>query len=131
VRSRMRASRWAVLVAALIVAGILGLAVGTIRLSPAQVWDGLRGVGDAAFVVRGLRLPRVILAALVGAGLGMSGGALQGVMRNPLAEPYLLGVSGGAAVGAVLAVSAGLAAVFVPLAAFVRAIVAVVAAFMV
>ncbi len=127
----MRASRWAVLVAALIVAGVLGLAIGTIRLSPSQVWDGLRGIGDASFIVRGLRLPRVVLAALVGAGLGMSGGALQGVMRNPLAEPYLLGVSGGAAVGAVLAVSAGLAAAFVPLAAFVGAIIAVVAAFMV
>jgi iron complex transport system permease protein len=127
----MRASRWAVLVAALIVAGILGLAIGTIRLSPSQVWDGLRGIGDPAFIVRGLRLPRVVLAALVGAGLGMSGAALQGVMRNPLAEPYLLGVSGGAAVGAVVAVSAGLAAAFVPLAAFGGAVVAVVAAFMV
>ncbi|HEV8449298.1 MAG TPA: iron ABC transporter permease [Gemmatimonadaceae bacterium] len=127
----MRASRWAVLVAALILAGLLGLAVGTIRLSPAQLWDGVRGIGDSAFIVRGLRLPRVILAALVGAGLGMSGAALQGVMRNPLAEPYLLGVSGGAAVGAVIAVSVGLASAFVPLAAFVGAIVAVVAAFMV
>jgi iron complex transport system permease protein len=127
----MRASRWTVLVAALIVAGILGLAIGTIRLSPSQVWDGLRGIGDGAFIVRGLRLPRVVLAALVGAGLGISGAALQGVMRNPLAEPYLLGVSGGAAVGAVLAVSIGLASAFVPLAAFAGAIVAVVAAFMV
>jgi iron complex transport system permease protein len=127
----MRASRWTVLVAALIVAGILGLAIGTIRLSPSQVWDGLRGIGDGAFIVRGLRLPRVVLAALVGAGLGISGAALQGVMRNPLAEPYLLGVSGGAAVGAVLAVSIGLASAFVPLAAFAGAIVAVAAAFMV
>jgi iron complex transport system permease protein len=127
----MRASRWTVLVAALIVAGILGLAIGAIRLSPSQVWDGLRGIGDSAFIVRGLRLPRVVLAALVGAGLGMSGAALQGVMRNPLAEPYLLGVSGGAAVGAVLAVSIGLASALVPLAAFAGAIVAVVAAFVV
>ncbi len=127
----MRASRWAVLVAALIAAGVLGLAIGTIRLSPSQLWDGVRGLGDAAFIVRGLRLPRVVLAALVGAGLGMSGGALQGVMRNPLAEPYLLGVSGGAAVGAVIAVSVGLAAAFVPLAAFAGAVIAVVAAFLV
>ncbi len=127
----MRASRWAVLVAALILAGFLGLSVGTIRFSPSQLWDGLRGVGDAGFIVRGLRLPRVVLAALVGAGLGMSGGAMQGVMRNPLAEPYLLGVSGGAAVGAVLAVSIGVASAFVPIAAFAGAIVAVVAAFMV
>lgn len=127
----MRVSRWAGLVAALLVACVLGLAIGTIRLSPAQVWDGLRGIGESAFVVRGLRLPRVILAALVGAGLGISGGALQGVMRNPLAEPYLLGVSGGAAVGAVIATSVGLAAAFVPIAAFVGAILAVAAAFVV
>jgi iron complex transport system permease protein len=127
----MRVSRWAGLVAALLIACLLGLAIGTIRLSPAQVWDGLRGIGESAFVVRGLRLPRVILAALVGAGLGISGGALQGVMRNPLAEPYLLGVSGGAAVGAVIATSVGLAAAFIPLAAFVGAILAVAAAFVV
>src|SRR6201982_3941869 len=122
----MRASRWTVLVAALIVAGILGLAVGTIRLSPSQVWDGLRGIGDSAFIVRGLRLPRVVLAALVGAGLGMSGAALQGVMRNPLAEPYLLGVSGGAAVGAVRAVAGGAPFGLVPLGAFAGAVAAVV-----
>jgi iron complex transport system permease protein len=127
----MRASRWALLVAALIVAGILGLAIGTIRLSLADVWNGLRGVGDAAFIVRGLRLPRVVLAALVGAGLGVSGAALQGTMRNPLAEPYLLGVSGGAAVGAVVATSAGLAAGLLPLGAFVGALLAVMAAFVV
>lgn len=127
----MRASRWAGLVAALIVAGALGLAIGTIRLSPSQVWDGVRGIGDAAFIVRGLRLPRVVLAALVGAGLGMSGGALQGVMRNPLAEPYLLGVSGGAAVGAVVATSMGVVAALVPVAAFAGALLAVIAAFVV
>src|SRR5688500_19632894 len=103
--------------------------VGTIDVSVNDVWRALRGDpagGDTAiFVVRELRLPRVILAALLGAGLGVSGAALQGVLRNPLAEPYLLGVSGGAAVGAVLAVSAGVAFVFVPLAAFIGAIAAV------
>ena len=56
-------------------------------------------------VVRTLRLPRVVLAMLVGAGLGAAGAALQGATRNGLAEPYLLGVSGGAAVGAVVAVA--------------------------
>src|SRR5205085_7390763 len=62
---------------------------------------------------------------------GLSGAALQGAMRNPLAEPYLLGVSGGAAVGAVVAVSLGLSLTLVPLAAFAGAIVAVVVAFFV
>jgi iron complex transport system permease protein len=82
-------------------------------------------------VVRTLRLPRVTLAILVGAGLGMSGAALQGTMRNPLAEPYLLGVSGGAAVGAVIASTMGLGAAMLPFAAFLGAILAVTAAFVV
>jgi iron complex transport system permease protein len=90
----------------------------------------LRGGNDtvSSMVVRQLRLPRVCLAALVGAGLGMSGAALQGAMRNPLAEPYLLGVSGGAAVGAVVASALGLASAVLPVAAFAGAIVAVAAA---
>jgi len=83
------------------------------------------------YIVRALRLPRVVMASLVGVGLGMSGAALQGTMRNPLAEPYLLGVSGGAAVGAVLAQAAGIVGALLPFAAFVGAIVAVLAAFVV
>ena len=98
----------------------IALLVGTIDVSAGDVWRALRGVpaggNTGIFVVRELRLPRVILAALVGAGLGISGAALQGVLRNPLAEPYLLGVSGGAAVGAVIAVTLGAAAGIVPLA---------------
>jgi iron complex transport system permease protein len=129
----MSSWRWVALVLVLIAVSALGLAIGTIRLPISAIWDGLRGVGDsdAIMVVRNLRLPRVTLAMLVGAGLGVSGAALQGAMRNPLAEPYLLGVSGGAAVGAVLASGLGLAAALLPLAAFIGAIVAVVAAFFV
>lgn len=129
----MRVSRWLVLVLMLVGAAMLAVALGTMSLSVAQVWNALRGTGDATtvLVVRTLRLPRVALAAVVGAGLGMSGAALQGTMRNPLAEPYLLGVSGGAAVGAVLAMAAGLGAAILPLAAFAGAIVAVIAAFFV
>src|SRR5258706_16199526 len=105
----MPASRWMLLVAALIVAAGLGVAIGSIHIPPSALWDAVRGVGDPTpiMVVRTLRLPRVALAMLVGAGLGMSGASLQGTMRNPLAEPYLLGVSGGAAVGAVIAYSLG------------------------
>src|SRR5688500_2668808 len=103
--------------------------VGTIDVSVNDVWRALRGDpagGDTAiFVVRELRLPRVILAALVGAGLGISGAALQGTMRNPLAEPYLLGVSGGAAVGAVIAVASRAPFGLVPVGAFAGAITAV------
>jgi iron complex transport system permease protein len=129
----MSSWRWVALVVVLIAVSALGVAVGTIRLPISVIWDGLRGVGDAdaVMVIRNLRLPRVALAALVGAGLGLSGASLQGAMRNPLAEPYLLGVSGGAAVGAVLASGLGLAAALLPIAAFAGAIVAVLAAFFV
>jgi iron complex transport system permease protein len=125
--------RWPLFAAALLLALLLGVAIGTIALPPAEVWHALMGRGDATqlTVVRELRLPRAILAALVGAGLGMSGAALQGTMRNPLAEPYLLGVSGGAAVGAVVAVALGVGVTLLPIAAFLGAIVAVVVAFFV
>ena len=129
----MSPGRWLLLVFTLIAVAILAIAVGTISVPISAIWDALRGTGDTqlAYVVRALRLPRVVMASLVGVGLGMSGAALQGTMRNPLAEPYLLGVSGGAAVGAVLAQAAGVGGAFLPLAAFVGAIVAVLAAFVV
>lgn len=97
---------------ALLVLAAAALAVGTVALAPGDVWAALGGRGDATTIaiVRSLRLPRVALAALVGAALGMSGAALQGALRNPLAEPYLLGVSGGAAVGSVIALAAGVQA---------------------
>ena len=125
--------RWFILGLSLILALLLAVALGTITLSPAAVWNALFERGDPAAitVVQVLRLPRAALAALVGAGLGLSGAALQGTMRNPLAEPYLLGVSGGAAVGAVAAVALGLSLTLVPLAAFAGAIVAVAIAFFV
>lgn len=116
---------------ALLVLATLGVARGTVPLPLSAVAGALAGDGDAATVaiVRMLRFPRVVLAALVGAALGMSGAALQGALRNALAEPYLLGISGGAAVGAVLAVAAGLTgAIVLPLAAFAGALGAVAAA---
>ncbi|MFL5562570.1 MAG: FecCD family ABC transporter permease [Gemmatimonadaceae bacterium] len=118
----------------LLLVAVAGVALGTIPLAPRLVLRALGGSGDplVVSVVRDLRLPRVALAALVGAGLAMSGTALQATLRNPLAEPYLLGVSGGAAVGAVLAVVAGLTGVaLLPLAAFAGAVVAVVVALLV
>ena len=88
---------------------MLAVAHGAVSVPLAAVFDALRGRGEptAIAIVRDLRLPRVILGALVGAGLGASGAALQGSLRNQLAEPYLLGVSGGAAVGAVVAFALG------------------------
>ena len=121
----MRALRfWLVGLASLLLLATLAVGVGAVPLGAGDVWRALLGAGDETTVaiVRALRLPRVALAALVGAGLGMSGAALQGTLRNALAEPYLLGVSGGAAVGAVLAVAAGVASeAGVPLAAFAGA----------
>ncbi|HTK47188.1 MAG TPA: iron ABC transporter permease [Gemmatimonadaceae bacterium] len=120
--------RWATLVAALLLAALAGVMLGTLRLAPLDVVRGALGQGapiDVA-VVRTLRLPRVVLAALVGAGLGAAGAALQGATRNGLAEPYLLGVSGGAAVGAVCAVALHAPAALVPIAGFAGALGAVV-----
>jgi iron complex transport system permease protein len=118
---------WGGLLAVLAAVILLALGVGTMSLSPAVVWRGLLGDGDgtAVSVVRTLRLPRTLLAVLVGAGLGISGAALQGALRNTLAEPYLLGVSGGAAAGAVLAVGMGVSFAMLPLASFAGAVVAV------
>jgi iron complex transport system permease protein len=98
-------------VCATVVIAILAVSSGTMWVAPGDVVRAMRGLGDATIVsiVRDLRAPRVVLAALVGAGLSMSGGALQGTLRNALAEPYLLGVSGGAAVGAVIATAFGVA----------------------
>jgi iron complex transport system permease protein len=92
----------------------VSLLAGRVWLPVAEVWHGLVSPqGDlAAAIVTQLRLPRAVLAVEVGAALGLSGAALQGVTRNPLAEPGLLGVSTGAALGAVLAIYFGLATHF-------------------
>ncbi|MBW1712212.1 MAG: iron ABC transporter permease [Deltaproteobacteria bacterium] len=81
------------------------LGLGTVDISTAQVWAWLGGrleEGSAAVILTNFRLPRLLLAALVGISLSLSGTVFQGVLRNPLAEPFILGVSGGAAAGAVL-----------------------------
>ncbi len=118
--------RWVVVagLVALVALSLVAVSVGTMLVEPGDVLRALRGSGDPTTVaiIRDLRAPRVLLAALVGAGLSMSGGALQGTLRNPLAEPYLLGVSGGAAVGAVIATALGVASpTLVTLSAFAGA----------
>ncbi len=70
------------------------------------------GDGPVGVVMQDIRLPRAVLGALVGASLGLSGAAMQGLLRNPLAEPGLIGVSASAALGAVLALQLGWAAAF-------------------
>lgn len=84
--------------------------------------------GGIALIMREIRLPRAILGLMIGATLGLSGAVLQGYLRNPLAEPGLLGISASASLGAVLAIYTGLSAVFslaLPLAALAGAVAAV------
>ena len=102
------------LVAMLFLASLL---TGPAQGAPGASLDALFSGGDGAtaLVMREIRLPRAILAVLIGAGLGLSGAALQGYLRNPLAEPGLLGISGSAALGAVIALYSGLS-VAIPLA---------------
>lgn len=124
----MRRATWVLLLIVACAAITLALASGAVRLPWREVWRALLGVGDASTVaiVRELRLPRVVLGFVVGTGLAASGAALQTTLRNALAEPYLLGVSGGAAVGAVLAVVLGLdAPAVLPVSAFLGAAVSV------
>ncbi|KPQ05915.1 MAG: ABC-type cobalamin uptake system substrate-binding component BtuF [Rhodobacteraceae bacterium HLUCCA12] len=115
-----------------LVAGLfaLSLLIGPAGLTPARALAALiRGEGLAeTLVMREIRLPRALLAVMVGASLGLAGAAMQGYLRNPLAEPGLIGVSGSAALGAVIALHTGLAAGFLlglPLAALTGAGVAV------
>jgi iron complex transport system permease protein len=100
------ALRLLLLAAAVLAAIVVGVRVGAVPLTTREVVDGVRGIGDPTTVsiVRKLRLPRAVLAALVGGSLAASGAAFQALLRNPLAEPFILGVSGGAAVGAAVAI---------------------------
>lgn len=87
---------------------LAGLSLGRYAIAPGQVADILLSGGNGADsvavrVIEAVRLPRLLLAALIGAGLAAAGAALQSLFRNPLAEPQLLGVSSGAAFGGVLA----------------------------
>ena len=104
-----RALALAGLALAVLAAGLLSLRFGAVRLDLNEVVSALRGGGDPAVVtiVRDLRLPRAVLAALVGGALALSGAAFQALLRNPLAEPYILGVSSGAATGAVAWIALG------------------------
>jgi iron complex transport system permease protein len=98
---------------ALAVVALLGLAVGSSGSSLRALWTVLVRGGDAdpvaAAIIWQIRLPRVVLAAVAGSTLALGGLVFQALLRNPLAEPYILGISGGAAVGAILGMLAGLA----------------------
>ena len=120
--------------AALILA-VLVLFAASLLIGPAQIapLDSLRALvmgeaGPITLVMREIRLPRALLAALIGGSLGLAGAAMQGYLRNPLADPGLIGVSGSAALGAVLAIQTGFAATLplgLPMAALAGALLGV------
>ncbi|MBA3657290.1 MAG: iron ABC transporter permease [Gemmatimonadaceae bacterium] len=132
--NRSHAGIWVFVTLTVVALMLAGIILGTIPIRASDALSALFGSGDPTTVaiVQTLRFPRVVMGVLVGAGLAMSGAALQGTLRNPLAEPYLLGVSGGAAVGAVLAFAVGASDPrAVALAAFVGATSAVLLALLV
>ena len=121
---------------------LIGVLVGPAGLTPdrtiLELLDGIPGIhldsgltATQQAILWQIRLPRVVLGALVGAMLAVAGAAYQGVFRNPLADPYLLGVSSGAGLGATLAiVSGGALGMFgIPMAAFVGGVLAVFATY--
>ena len=99
------------------IALLVSLAVGATALSPAQVLDSLwhpHALSDVTTIVWQLRLPRVVIAALVGAALSVAGAMLQGMLRNPIVDPYLTGVSAGAMAAIAVAVVLGVAIPVIP-----------------
>jgi iron complex transport system permease protein len=131
VRASLAVPRLLLLAGLAVGATLLSVGLGAVSLPIGEVVQAARGVGDATTVaiVQQLRLPRAVVAALVGAALATSGATFQALFRNPLAEPYILGVSGGAAVGAVVAITVGAAWAplwSVPVASFVGAVLAIV-----
>jgi iron complex transport system permease protein len=125
----------AVAIAALVVAMAIGVSVGPADLTPAMVgeallarlpWHPVLSVpGIDVTIVWQVRLPRVVLGALVGSMLAGGGAAYQGVFRNPLADPYLLGVAAGGGLGATIIIISGAGQPLLPPAAFAGAIAAV------
>ncbi|MFA5840236.1 MAG: iron ABC transporter permease [Candidatus Margulisiibacteriota bacterium] len=110
------------LIGSLFLIMLISLFIGSVLMSPAQLWH--------SEILWQIRLPRVILAALIGILLSISGVILQGVLRNPLADPYILGISAGGAVGAAISIAIGAQFVVfgmssVPVSAFIFALIAV------
>ena len=111
IAGRRRAGVTAALVVLVLLLALVSLGTGPVRLSPLTVIDALFGSGSDVqqVIVQEIRLPRTILGFAIGAMLGLSGAALQGLLRNPLASPSLFGAPQSAAFGAVLVIAFGLA----------------------
>jgi iron complex transport system permease protein len=131
---RKRFLKWAlvlmVLAILLIVSVIASLSVGEINFSLTELAEVLRNKEGVEYtIVRNIRFPRIILGLSVGGALSLAGVILQGIYRNPLVEPYTLGISGGAALGVAITIVLGLTSVvgvyMLPFAGFVGAIIAI------
>ena len=140
--ARLRIGWVAVGVACLVGAGLVGVFVGPVGISPVEALRKLFGFlpfvhesrlsAQHEAILMQLRLPRVVLAALVGGTLSISGAAYQGAFRNPLADPYLLGAAAGAGLGATIVIAyipAGVGSGLMPIAAFIGALAAVALAY--
>src|SRR5256714_11681278 len=144
IRARGVSAAWALCVGVFLAGSlIVGLGIGPVAIGPGaiaesalshvpflRVHSSLGSVQEA--ILWQLRAPRVVAAALVGGMLAIAGSAYQGVFRNPLADPYLLGVAAGAGLGATIAIASGLrsqSGQLVPIAAFAGATVAVACAY--
>lgn len=110
---------------------VVALCIGEVTYSPAEVIRILFGEGDdvRAEILRKLRMPRIVLGFIVGGSLSLAGTILQGIFRNPLVEPYTLGISGGASVGVTLVMVFSLQTIWgyftLPMAGFIGALVTV------
>ncbi len=122
----------AVLAIVLLLSITFAITIGPSSITPVEVWGSVLhhlGIGESPLsllrdgIVWQLRLPRVLTAAAVGAGLAVSGAVMQALTRNPLADPYLLGLSSGASLGAVAVLLLGIA-ILLPVAAFLGAMLA-------
>jgi len=134
--ARVKGVLWtAGLGAALVISIIVAVTFGPANITPAEVWGSILhhlGIGQSPLsplrdsIVWDLRLPRVLTAGAVGAGLALAGVVMQSITRNPLADPYLLGLSSGASLGAVAVLLLG-SALLLPVAAFIGAVLALAA----
>jgi len=122
-----RLAGWALVLGLLLAATMLAaLALGAASIDFGRLWAGTLSPGERAILLD-LRLPRVLAAAALGGLLSVAGVGFQAILRNPLADPYVLGVAGGASLGGVAALVAGASGAVVPLAAFAGALAALAA----
>lgn len=129
--SAMRAAFWMTVVSVPL-ALLAAISIGSVALAPDELWHAVLGDGDAVSrqIVWGLRLPRALAAFACGGLLALAGALLQVLLRNPLADPYLLGISGGAAIGALSAMLLGASGVVLHGASAIGAIAAALAIFL-